>query len=115
MSRRETGFAPMVRCLIYERSAGRCERCNDWASDCQIHHRRPRGMGGTRRPDTNTTSAGVLLCGSCHRIVESYRAQAYDDGWLVRQSQSPREVPVLRRGVRVLLDDEGGYTLAAVA
>ncbi|WP_237167077.1 hypothetical protein [Mycolicibacterium fortuitum] len=40
-------------------------------------------------------------------MVESYRAKAFDDGWLVRQSQSPRDIPVYRRGEWVLLDDEG--------
>lgn len=104
---RPTGFPPLVRTLIYERSAGRCERCNEWASDCEIHHRRPRGAGGSKRLDTNVASNGVLLCASCHRHVESYRAQSFDDGWLVRQSQSPKDIPVYRRGEWVLLDDEG--------
>lgn len=104
---RSTGFPPLVRTLIYERAAGRCERCDEWASDCEIHHRRPRGMGGSRREDTNTTSCGVLLCASCHRHVESYRAKAFDDGWLVRQSQSPKDIPVYRRGEWVLLLDDG--------
>lgn len=108
--RRRTGFEPLVRSLIYDRSGGRCERCNLWTSDTQIHHRRPRGMGGTLRADTNSASAGVLLCGQCHWMVESYRAQAFDDGWLVRQSHSPITVPVLRRGFWVLLDDAGGFT-----
>lgn len=108
MSRRATGFPPLVRTLIYERSAGRCERCNEWTSDCQIHHRRPRGAGGTRREDTNTTSNGVLLCSQCHREVESHRAKAFDDGWLVRQSHDPKATPVLRREQWVYLDDDGG-------
>lgn len=110
MSRRQTGFSPLVRCLIYERSAGRCERCDVWASDAEIHHRRPRGMSGTRRPETNYASNGALLCGQCHRVVESHRSKAFDDGWLVRQSHNPAEIPVLRRGVLVRLDVEGGFT-----
>jgi len=66
-------------------------------------------MGGTRRSDTNTAAGGVLLCGACHRHVEAHRAQAFADGFLVRQSQTPAEVPVLRRGVWVVLDPDGGY------
>lgn len=108
MSRR-TGFPPLVRSLIYDRSGGCCELCGEWASDAECHHRRPRQSGGTRREDTNTASAGLLLCAACHRRVESYRAAAYDNGWLVRQSHSPLEVPVLRRGQLVYLDDEGGF------
>ncbi|ART69090.1 HNH endonuclease [Mycobacterium dioxanotrophicus] len=109
MSRRQTGFPPLVRTLIYERSAGRCERCDEWASDCEIHHRRPRGAGSTRRPETNYASNGVLLCAECHRHVESYRAKAFDDGWLVRQSHDPKARRVFRREQWVFLDDEGGW------
>lgn len=108
--RRATGFPPVVRSLIYDRSGGRCEICNEWTSDLQIHHRRPRGMGGSRRPDTNLPSSGLLLCGMDHVRVESHRALAFDNGWLVRQSQTPREVQVLRRGFWVYLDDVGGFT-----
>ncbi|WP_396921725.1 hypothetical protein [Mycolicibacterium sp.] len=39
--------------------------------------------------------------------MESYRAKAFDDGWLVRQSQSPKDIPVYRRGEWVLLLDDG--------
>jgi len=106
---RLTGFSPLVRSLIYERSAGRCEICDEWASDAQLHHRRARGMGSTRRPDTNLPSNALLLCAACHRRVESYRSQAYDNGWLVRQSGDPATTPVLRRGVWVVLDPDGGY------
>ncbi|MGE2733807.1 HNH endonuclease [Mycolicibacterium vaccae] len=106
MSRR-TDFPPPVVEIVDERAGGRCERCGEIASDLQNHHRRPRGSGGSRRPDTNVASNAGRLCGLCHRTVESYRAKAYDEGWLVRQSQSPMATPVLYRGRWVLLDDLG--------
>ncbi|AXH69837.1 HNH endonuclease [Mycobacterium phage Krakatau] len=107
MSRRFTGFPPEVKELIWERAHGRCERCGEYASDATAHHRRPRGLGSSRREDTNLPSNAGWLCGACHRHVESYRAQAFAEGWLVRQSQSPITVPVLYRGNWVLLDDDG--------
>ncbi|WNM74624.1 HNH endonuclease [Mycobacterium Phage Radiance] len=107
MSRRFTGFPPEVKELIWERAHGRCERCNEYASDATAHHRRPRGLGGSRREDTNVASNGLWACGACHRWAESYRAQAFADGWLVRQTQSPIQIPVLYRGQWVLLDDDG--------
>lgn len=107
MARRNTGFSDEVRAMIFERADGRCEICAESFSDMQYHHRRPRGMGGTRRADTNTASAGLYLCGEDHRIVEAYRVQAFDRGWLVRQSESPSEIPVERRGVSVVLRDDG--------
>lgn len=66
-------------------------------------------MGGTRRTDTNTAAGGVLLCGACHRHVEAHRTQAFTDGFLVRQSQTPAEVPVLIRGALSLLSVDGSY------
>lgn len=101
------GFSADVHALLQIRSGNRCERCGLPASDLQDHHRRPRGMGGSRRPDTNTASNAGRICGSCHRIVESYRSQAYDEGWLVKSSRSPLAVPILYRGQWHLLDDEG--------
>ena len=93
-----------------------CERCGR-APGTNAHHRRPRGAGGTKRPDTNLPSNLLWLCGSgttgCHGWVESHREEAYEHGWLVRQSASPREVPVRihDRGL-VVLDDIGGMTQA---
>jgi 5-methylcytosine-specific restriction enzyme A len=107
MSRKQTGFSPDTKAAIFERADGRCEICAEWFSDMQYHHRRPRGMGGTRREDSNTASAGLYLCAEDHRIVEAYRVKAFDNGWLVRQSQTPTDIPVLRRGVWVELRDSG--------
>lgn len=115
MSRRQTGFSPLVRSLVYDRCSGRCEICDVWASDLQLHHRRARGAGSTRRPETNYPSNCLALCQMDHHRVESHRALAYDNGWLVRQSHDPATIPVLRRGVRVVLDDQGGFRPAEEA
>lgn len=103
-----TGFSPDTRAIIIDRAVYACERCGERHSDMAAHHRRPRALGGSKRPETNQPANGVWLCGACHRHVESYRSQAFDEGFLVRQSQTPCEVPVLRRGVWVLLSDDGG-------
>lgn len=95
--------------MVMARARGLCERCGYGASDVQLHHRRPRAAGGSRRGDTNTPSNAAWLCGACHRHVEAYRTSAYSDGWLVRQSHSPLATPVLRLGQWVLLDDDGWF------
>lgn len=77
-----------------------------------IHHRRPRGMGGTDRPDTNTLANLMLICGDgvrgCHGWLESYRTIAEARGYLVPKvgpNSVPAEQPlVLPGGRRVLLD-----------
>lgn len=109
-----TGFPVVVREIVQQRATvdgvKRCEKCGEYASDLQYHHRRPRGMGGSKRVDTNVASACLLLCGMCHLWVESYRAEALNAGWLVRQTKVPQDTPVVYRGVPSLLDDLGGVT-----
>lgn len=105
-----TGFSKQVREIITERAGGCCERCGRRTWDMQAHHRRPRGAGGSRRPETNQAANGVLLDADCHRWIEANRASALSDGWLVRQSDTPATVPVFRRGVYVWLSDDGSIT-----
>jgi len=107
---RPQGFTPAVKALVSERSGGLCERCGRHEPDMQYHHRRARGMGSTKRPDTNQPANCLHVSAACHAIIESLRAEAYEFGWLVRQHQTPADIPVLRRGVWVLLDNDGGYT-----
>ena len=108
---RATGFPPKVRQQIVERSSGRCEvmttGCTFTAQ--AIHHRRARGAGGTRRPDTNLPSNALCVCDACHRRIESHRTEALAAGWLVPQNGVPAAVPVMYRGKRMLLT-EGGAT-----
>lgn len=104
-----SGFPKPVRDLIRARSDGRCERCGIYPG-VQIHHRRPRGAGGSTAPDTNTASNGLHLCFRCHSQVESKRDMALALGYLVRQGQSPSEVPVFRFGQWALLNDNGTTT-----
>lgn len=104
-----SGVSPAVRDIVIVRARGYCERCGYGNTATQIHHRRPRAMGGSKRHDTNTASNLGLLCVACHRTVEADRAQAYEDGWLVHQGHSPSAVPVCRRGVFVWLNDDGTF------
>jgi hypothetical protein len=89
---------------VLARAAWACERCGvdlrgERGSGWSIHHRRPRGMGGTRRPDTNSPVNLLAVCGSgntaCHGEIESNRAHAQECGWLVPQVLNPAEVAVL--------------------
>lgn len=101
-----SGFSSQVRAVIIERSDGWCECCG-LKRGAEVHHRRARGMGSTKRPETNEPSNGLWLCGDDHRHIESHRAEAIENGWLVPQHQDPRDIPVLYRGTPVFLDDRG--------
>lgn len=80
-----------------------------------VHHRVPRGMGGTRSARVNQPPALMVVCGSattgCHHRIESDRAEALRSGWLVSRYADPANVAVLiDRGSRwVYLTASGGY------
>lgn len=104
-----TGFSKHVRSLVHARAQGYCEQCGGRQAAMQYHHRRPRGMGGSKAVDTNGAANCVLVCDKCHRFIESYRHEFTEKGWLVPQGKSPTETPLWRFGHWVLLDDYG-YT-----
>ncbi|HEX3778489.1 MAG TPA: HNH endonuclease [Pseudonocardiaceae bacterium] len=107
--RRDTGPTRSVRDIVRARAGNRCELCRRDDGPMDIHHRRPRAMGGTSDPATNRPSNLVLLCRECHSNIESNRDGAQLIGWLVRQRADPSRVQLWRFPGWVLLDDEGGY------
>ena len=107
MVARKTGPDRATVEALFERSHERCERCGSRGE--QIHHRRPRGMGGTRREDTNSLAAIVHLCANCHAYIESNREWAHEHGWLVRQWADPAFQPVRIQGSWIRLSEV--YTL----
>jgi len=88
-------FSDRVRRVITHRALGRCELCGLTKMRMQIHHRRPRGMGGSTTGWVGEPPNGLLLCEACHRRVENNREWAYAKGLLVRSGRYPVEVPVL--------------------
>lgn len=86
---------PRVRVRVVERSDGLCEICARRRA-VQIHHRRPRKMGGSRRPSVNSLGNLLALCACCHVEVESDRSRALSWGWLVADAiDAPASVPAL--------------------
>ncbi len=104
-----TGFPPAIRQLIIDRQHHACARCCRWLLDgyTQIHHRRARGAGGTRCPESNLPANGLALCLQCHRHIEAERREAYKLGHLIRTYQRPCDVPVWYLGHWVQLHDSG--------
>jgi hypothetical protein len=86
--------------------------------DTSIHHRRPRGMGGTRRADVHSLAALINACGDgvrgCHGYVEAHAAWAEPRGFKVTNHGGDdgdiltRPI-VLYSGRRVLLDPLAPY------
>ncbi len=112
-----TGPSKTTRALVYARAGERCELCGESAEGGSVHHRRPRGMGGTKDPARNAASNLLLLCGSgttrCHGWVESHRDHALLLGLLIPKGSPylPADIPVaLGHGIgSVWLTDDGQY------
>ena len=52
----------------------------------QIHHRKPRGMGGTKNPESRSVANGLYVHFHCHSRIESNRSESLENGWLIPQS-----------------------------
>ena len=103
---------------VLERSGYRCEVCGkplgeERGMDYSIHHRRARGLGGTRWFGTNLPSNLLVVDGSgttgCHGWIESHRAEAMASGWLVSRYKDPSLVPVEIEGRLVWLTNNATY------
>lgn len=101
--------------LVKDRAANHCERCGHSVENVRaaVHHRRPRGMGGTSRPGTNSPSNLLLLCDPCHLTVESSREISREQGWLVRQEHDPEQRPVWLAGKGLHYLNHDGSTVPA--
>lgn len=96
-----------VRKDILERDDGRCLRCGGLAAD--IHHRRPRGRGGTSDDAISFGPANlVALCRKDHELVHTRpRDAGYPSGLLVHSWENPEKVPVILGGVTIWLRPDG--------
>jgi hypothetical protein len=108
-----TDIPKKIRRLIAERSGGLCETCGLLRAE-SIHHRTPRGMGGTRNPAIHSPANLLHMCGDgtrgCHGQAESRRLAATKLGWIVLRGSDPATVPVSYRAQWVRVDNQGGVT-----
>jgi hypothetical protein len=112
-----------VRARVLERDGLRCLRCGASVAHGprSVHHRQPRGMGGTSDPLVHRLSLLALVCGSgttgCHGDIESWRARSRTLGWLISRFEpaDPQTIPIyLDSGDVVWLHDDGTKTVQRV-
>lgn len=100
------------RQVIMGRAFGRCERCLQATLAGDPHHRRVRGMGGSKAPDRHDPSNLVWVCRPCHDWIHAHPKEAGESGFIIPRSSGnhPLEVPItdLTGQVR-FLDNEGQY------
>lgn len=98
-----TGPAPAVRRQVIGRDLSKCQWCgrhvrteSGWYS---LQHRRARGMGGSRRQDTDRAGNLVLVCGTgtteCHGWIEAHPAEASARGFRIAAGADPARVPIV--------------------
>lgn len=107
----DTGPDFWTRQCVQARFGGRCVRCG--REGAIVHHRKPRGMGGSSDPLINHPSNLLWVCGTgttgCHGWIESHRPEARAAGWLVPFAVDPAKIPVRTWDQRiVMLDDDCG-------
>ena len=101
-----------AQAVVRKRAKGRCERCTRHLDRERgdVHHRRPRQMGGDPSPETNSPSNLVLLCRDCHEWCERLgREEAIRTGWIIRRGVAVPAQVVLHplRGGPFRLNDSG--------
>lgn len=90
---RDTGPTKKTRDAVKQRANWTCERCAARRGKV-IHHRDPRGMGGSTRPEVNEASNLVFICVQCHDEVESKRHAAIGAGFLIPDGLYPTLTPI---------------------
>jgi 5-methylcytosine-specific restriction protein A len=110
---------PKAQQAVKARAGMRCEKCGrstKWVG-AEIHHRLPRGRGGTSEAYINSPSNLLNLCLPCHADIESNREEAKAQGWLLPRNNpdiDPTTEPILTHEFGwVLLDDLGYRTPCA--
>jgi 5-methylcytosine-specific restriction enzyme A len=98
-----------TRVAVFDRDGGKCLRCLGDATD--VHHRRVKGMGGSKDPITHGMANLISLCRDCHTFTHDNPGDAYKYGFLVKASETPADVPVWvgTREKMLLFDDGTAY------
>lgn len=102
-----------ARSYVRGRDGFVCQMCGNHLGVGSIHHRKPKGMGGSALLEQ--ASNLVTLCGSdnvtgCHGKAHSNPRWARNHGWIVARSMEPTEIPIDMFDGWHTLDDLGGRT-----
>ena len=106
-------FSQKTRDTIIRRARGMCEVCGLRVNYGQIHHRQPRGMGGTSSRQIESAANGIYLHARCHHLIEMNRERAYLYGHLVRNGTRPEDAQVKMHDGWWLLTPDGEKIPAA--
>ena len=111
----EVKFTNKVKEQVRLRTNMMCDRCLTRVNNPHYHHRKPRGMGGTKNITSGYASNTMLLHPSCHEWIEMHREASRDRGWLLYQHQNPAEVPIVHGTNWLFLHEDGSSLLSRPA
>lgn len=100
-----------IRPALEARADGRCEVTGlPFTGPAHAHHRKRRGG-----PELDVLSNLLLVAPQSHLAaydgsIHAEPARSRMFGWILRSHQDPASTPVLYRGERVLLADDGAVT-----
>jgi hypothetical protein len=100
------------RQIVQGRAFGRCERCLTATLCGDLHHRRPKGLGGSKAADRHDVGNLVYVCRSCHAWCHGNPTDAAETGFIVPRSSGTHftAVPITNLvGQTRFLDNEGQY------
>lgn len=84
--------ADLARKKLLKRSGGRCEVCGLRPAR-EAQHRKNRSQGGTWNLSNLLHVCGHGNTDGCHGLIHQHPETAYANGWSVRQSRNPAEMP----------------------
>lgn len=79
--------------IVRTRSKDLCELCGV-RGVLHNHHRRPRAMGGSVDPLSDSPANILRIHFRCHEMVEAARQWSVNNGYIVHQGGDPSRVPV---------------------
>lgn len=106
-----------LRFQVYERAQGHCDVTGRMLpggpeGQWEMHHRRPKGMGGTSLPHKDCTCNLIAVLSHVHNMdpasIHGWPTRARDHGWLLRKHiEDPGLCPIWWRNERwvMLLHD----------
>lgn len=95
-----------VRKLILRRDDWCCARCGNEATD--VHHRKLKGMGGTRDEETAYGYANLIsVCRFCHSWIHAHPTDSYNAGYLVHSWEYPEHTFIITKHGMLTLRADG--------
>lgn len=96
-----------VKRVVKHRDKSKCVLCGRVKNELDVHHRKPKQMGGSDALTTYGLANLVSLCRNHHSWVHAHPADAMELGLLLSQSADPEQEPVLVHGMQLVLTNLG--------